>query len=60
VLFQSSPAGRIFSVEPLAADQYDARVGVAEANCDGIDEILAGLERVDVPKYRTFAQAPVF
>jgi hypothetical protein len=57
LLFQPSPAGRIFSVEPLAADQDEARVCVAQANGDGVDEVLAGFEGIDIPKNCAFAQA---
>ena len=58
LLFQPSPAGRIFSVEPLAADQSEARVCVAKANCDRVYEVLAGFEGIDIAKYCAFAQAP--
>ena len=55
LLFQPSPAGRIFSVEPLAADQDEARVCVAQANGDGVDEVLAGFE--GIPSWKAEQQA---
>jgi hypothetical protein len=58
VFLREPPAPRrIGRIQPFTADEDDARTAGTKPRADGLDEILAGLQRIDIPKDFALTQA---
>jgi len=51
-------SGRIRGVQPFAADHDQQRPAFAEARLDRVDEVLAGVDGVDVAEDFALAEPP--